>query len=171
MLTSFFAALAERPDLQARLCAEARDAGAPGELLDATLLEVERLHPPLPFSLRGVVRPFTFGGYDIRPGDLCAYSSYYTGRLAALFPEPLSFQPERFLGGRRPPPYALVGFGGGWRACIGKRFAGLEMRLIIGHILRHFDLTILPDQPQEVFFNPALQRTHGLQVHVQRRRI
>jgi cytochrome P450 len=177
MLTSFFASLGERPDVLRQLAADARarsdadDTAAAlfrQELLDAALTETERLHPPLTFALRGVLRGFSFQGFEIPAGSKVAYSPYYTGRMAEVFEQPGSFLPERFLEERRPPPYTVLGFGGGHRACIGKRFAGLEMRLIITLILRRFDLSIVPGQSNEVFFNPTMQRRHGLRCEVTR---
>ncbi|MCS6915125.1 MAG: cytochrome P450 [Myxococcales bacterium] len=177
LLTSFLVCLCSRPEVLGEVQREAialskLDAAnlAGQQWLNAALLEAERLMPPLVFALRGVRRGFRFGGYDIEAGSKVAYSSYYTGRMAELFPEPERFLPERFLGGRRPPPYSVLGFGGGHRSCIGKRFAQLEMRLLTTLLLRTFDLWPVPDQPEEVFFNPTLQRRGGYRVRVRRRR-
>ena len=175
MLTSLFVALGDHPEVYARLCREVREgqeadrvAGA-GDTqeqpyLDAVLLETERLFPPLLFAIRGAVRDFEFGGFQVSKGDKVAYSAYYTGRLAELWEEPLQYRPERFLGSRRVAPYTLLGFGGGHRICIGKRFAALEMRLFTSMLLQRFELTFVPQKSDAVFFNPTLQRKHGYTV-------
>lgn len=179
LLTSFFVCLAERPDVCEALGREARDLGAPSfdglaELpwLCAALTEAERLQPPLVFALRGVLRAFTFGGYEIGAGSKVIYSAYYTGRLPSLFPDPERFQPERFLDGKRPPPYSVLGFGGGHRACIGKRFALLEMRLFSALLFQRFALRLPPaaSKADDVFFNPTLQRRGGYRVQLSARR-
>ena len=160
------------------------DDGAQGSpFLNALLLECERLYPPLLFLMRGVRHDLSFGGYDIAAGSKVAYSPYYTGRMPELFPDPERFQPERFLDSdgtlRRPPPYTLLGFGGGHRMCIGKRLASLELRMFLTQLLSRYDLTF-PDcpadgsprveRPDDFYFNPALQRRHGYRAVLSPRR-
>lgn len=138
--------------------------------LDAVMMESERLYPPLLFAMRGVRRDFTFAGCDIKQGSKVTYSPYHTGRLPELYPEPLRFNPQRFLDEqgalRRVPPYTLLGFGGGHRMCIGKRLAGIEMRLFVSRLLRRFDLQFFPQKSDALYFNPALQRRHGYHVRL-----
>ena len=171
MYTAFWVELGKRPDLHKGIEQEARSLGEPTyqnmqeeKLLDATLQETERLHPSLVFCLRGARRDFSFAGFDIAAGSKVAYSPHYTGRMEELFERPLEFRPERFLDGWKPPPYSLVGFGGGHRACIGKRFANLEMRLLTNLILQRWDLEFIPEQSDEMFYNPTPQRRHGFVV-------
>lgn len=176
LLTSFFACLLGRDDIHEAVAREADSLsvytlaamqGLP--LQEAALAETERLCPPLTFGLRGVRRGFQFAGYDIPAGSKVGYSSYCTGRMPEVFPDPDRYLPERFLGEGRPPPYSLIGFGAGHRACIGKRFANLEIRLLLNLILGRHRLRLLPGQSDEMFFNPAMQRRHGLRVAVSRR--
>ncbi len=171
MYLAFWVELAGRPDVYAAIRAEARALGTPSyqamqeqPMLEATLLETERLHPSLIFCMRGAARDLHFAGFDIEKGSKVAYSPYYTGRQPELFPRPLEFRPERFLSGPKPPPYSLCGFGGGHRACIGKRLATLEMRLLTNLILQRWDLEFLPDQSAEMYYNPTPQRRHGFLV-------
>jgi cytochrome P450 len=167
LLTSLFAALGEAPAALSRVVDEARALPdlSPASLagarqIDLALLEAERLYPPLVFAMRGVVRPFRFLDIDVPAGALAAYSAYYTGRDRSLWSDPLAFRPERFEGAQ-VPPFALLGFGGGHRLCIGKRFARVESALIIAAIYRRFTLELLPRSPA-VSFNPTLQRTKGV---------
>lgn len=188
LLTSVVAALGDDPAVYGRLRAELGQSGQIGKLddvaagadsppyLDALLYECERLYPPLHFLMRGVRHDIEYGGYVIPAGSKVAYSPYYTGRMAELFPEPLRLLPERFLDDdgslRRPAPYTLLGFGGGHRMCIGKRLAGLELRMFLTQLLARFELSF-PESgsagrrgaaaaDDEFYFNPALQRRHGL---------
>lgn len=169
MLTSVVVALAEHPEVRERLLTELRplhveslQAGVLPELpyLDAVLLEVERLYPPLTFAMRGVLRDFEVSGYAVRRGDNVAYSAYFTGRDPELYPDPLRFWPERFVD-QKPRPYAMVGFGAGHRPCIGKRFSLLEMRLFIALLFRRFDVKFASQQSDGMFFNPTMQRRDG----------
>jgi cytochrome P450 len=174
LLTSLVVALGENPPVYERLAAALRvkedEAGC--AYLDAVILEAERLYPPLLFALRGVRRDFSYAGYDIKAGSKVTYSPYFTGRQPELFADPLAFAPERFLDAngavRRPAPYTLVGFGGGHRMCIGKRLAGLQMRLLVKTLLRRFELHFSPQAEDGLYFNPALQRKHGYRVKLSR---
>jgi cytochrome P450 len=124
------------------------------------LAETERLFPPLTFALRGAVRDLEISGYTIRKGDRVTYSPYFTGRDPELFPNPTRFDAMRFYQ-KKPRPYSLLGFGGGHRPCIGKRFALLEMRLFVAMLLLRFDVKFGPQTSDAVFFNPTMQRTNG----------
>ncbi len=173
LLTSLFAELGDHPAERRLVVDEARAlpdlspaALATASAVDQALLETERLHPPLVFSLRGVARSFTFRGFDIPAGEMVAYSAHYTGRMAELFDAPTEFRPRRFASGV-VAPYSLLTFGGGHRACIGKRFARFEATLIASAILRQFDIELLP-RSEAVFFNPMIQRKHGLPARVTR---
>jgi cytochrome P450 len=128
--------------------------------IDLALYEAERLYPPLVFAMRGVARSFRFRGIEVPAGALAAYSAYYTGRMPELWDAPLEFRPQRFQNGN-VSPWALLGFGGGHRYCIGKRFARVESALIVAAICRRWDLELLPRSPA-VYFNPTLQRKHGV---------
>lgn len=173
MYVAFWVELLSRPEILQAIRAEARALSAPTyqamqeqPMLDAALQETERLHPSLIFCMRGAARDFTFGDFVIEKGSKVAYSPYYSGRQAELFERPHEFRPERFLDGWKPPPYALCGFGGGYRACIGKRFAQLEMRLLTNLLLQRWDLGSIPDQSAELYYNPTPQRRHGFRVKV-----
>jgi cytochrome P450 len=170
VLTSTLVLLAHHPAILATLVeALDRPDAEPLPFLDAVLLEAERLWPPLLFLMRGVRRDLTFAGFDLPAGTKVAYSPYLTHRQASLFPDPLRFQPARFLDADghivRPPPYTLVGFGGGHRMCIGRRLATLELRMVLSRLLRHYHLDFPADllpRANSLFFNPAPQRKLGL---------
>jgi cytochrome P450 len=63
-----------------------------------------------------------------------------------LFPDPLRFDPDRWL--ERPaaglPKGAYTPFGAGPRHCIGEQFAWAMMHVVLGMIVRRWRLT-LPD--------------------------
>jgi cytochrome P450 len=190
LLTSLMVALGDSPEVfrhlrdellitQRTLCPEP-DSTALAEAdlpyLEAVLLELERLYPPLLYAIRGVRRDFEFGGYGIKRGQKVAYSAYYTGRMPEVFADPLTFAPERFLseegdGLRRPPAYSLLGFGGGHRMSIGKRFACLQLRLLISGLLQRFDIEFLEQKSDAIFCNPTQQRKHGYWVRLYRRHL
>ena len=63
--------------------------------------------------------------------------SYLVHLRPDLYPEPLAFRPERWLGGRELPPYAFIPFGGGGRRCPGAAFASMEMAEVLRVAARH----------------------------------
>lgn len=111
--------------------------------LDAVLQESLRLTPPVPIVLRQLARPARVAGHDLPAGATVVPCLWLTQREPDLFPEPLAFRPERFLGaGRRASPFALFPFGGGQRACIGLSFALFEMKIILATVLQRARLRL-----------------------------
>lgn len=153
-------ALATHPDYLARVRAEWDDLLPPGEppsldalkrmkTLDNALSETERLYPPVPNGPRGVVEDVEIGGYTIPAGAPLFYSIAAMHLLPHVWQEPMRFDPDRFAPPReehKKTPYALVGFGGGPRICIGINFAKIEIKAMITHILRDYDLHVVPGQ-------------------------
>jgi len=117
-------------------------------VLDNALSEAERLYPPVSFGPRGVVEDFEFNGYVIPAGTMVNYSIAASHRIGSIFHDPEKFDPDRFAPPREEDktPYALVGFGGGPRVCIGMNFATVEMKALVSHIVRHYQLAITPGQ-------------------------
>ncbi len=107
--------------------------------LDATIKETLRLHPIVPFVVRRLAEPMSIGGCDLPAGVVAAPSIYLTQRRADVWPDPLHFDPGRFLG-RTPSPYVYFPFGGGVRRCIGMAFALYEMRAVVAATLARVEM-------------------------------
>jgi cytochrome P450 len=137
-------------------------------LLDRILREAERLHPPAPGGFRGVVEEFEYGGYRIPAGWTVMYSSVFTHHMPELWRDPNRFDPERFAPprdeGRRP--FALVGFGGGPRVCVGLAFAQMQMRIVMSYLLRTLRFELLPEQDFSPVAVPTPMPRDGLRVRV-----
>ncbi len=128
-------AITRRPDVLARLEADARDGD--DAYIDAVITETLRLRSPAMFNFRYVVRPFALDDdLVLAPGTVVAPFIAAVHRRPDLYPDPLRFEPERFLR-KQPDPYAWLPFGGGIRRCLGGAFAMLELRAILRTILRH----------------------------------
>ncbi|WP_346657011.1 cytochrome P450 [Streptomyces sp. F001] len=68
-------------------------------------------------------------------------------RDPALFPDPLTFDPDRWSDDEQTlPPGAFLPFGAGKHKCIGDRFALTELITAIATIVRRVRLELAPDQ-------------------------
>lgn len=110
------------------------------------LRETERLHPILATILRVATGPLEVGGFRIDPGTLVLVSPAATHRMPEQFPDPDTFDPDRYT----DPGVAggLIGFGGGVHRCLGMRFAHLEMAIILSQLLTAYDFALLDPDPQ-----------------------
>ena len=115
-------------------------AGESDEYMEATIKEIMRVRPVVTEVFRAPSEPTELGGYLVEPGTQLAASIFLVQSDPELYPpDPEEFRPERFLDGA-PEPYALVPFGGGVRRCLGAAFAQLEMKIVIGAILKRAQL-------------------------------
>jgi cytochrome P450 family 138 len=139
--------LRRHPDVLRELTAEARTDGR--TLLEATILEVQRTRPVIDMVGRRIRSDQVELGRWTLPRGLTVLASIgLIHQDAALFPDPLTFDPHRFVG-TKPDLYQWIPFGGGSRRCIGAAFATMEMNVVLRTLLREFDLapTTLPDEP------------------------
>ena len=115
--------------------------------LDRVIQETMRLYPPIHIGNRRALTDLDFQGYHIPAGTRVAYSIYLTHRDPAHWPNPGKFIPDHFLpeaaAGRAP--YTFLPFGGGPRNCIGRAFAEVEAKVVLGRLLQHFDFTLLSE--------------------------
>lgn len=146
-----FERLLRHPDKLARLRAEVL-AGESEEYVDAVVKETLRLCPAVPVVMRRLTESMQLAGYTLPPDTIVAPCVYLMHRRADLYPQPRSFQPERFLGeegGRAINTYTWIPFGGGVRRCVAVVFAQLEMKRVIQTVL------------SEVELRPAASRSEG----------
>lgn len=109
-------------------------------LLQATCLETLRLRPVIPVVSRYLTNPLRLRDCTIPAGVYVTPSPYLAHRRAESFADPDDFDPRRFID-RRYPPHVFFPFGGGARRCIGMSFALMEVQVVVGMLLRHFELS------------------------------
>ncbi len=151
--------LGRRPEIQDAVAAEARDVLGSSvtvtpdqlarlELTKAALQEGMRLFPSAHTTDRITAARVEVGGYVLPPGQQVLVSPWTTQRHPDFWPDPLRFDPTRFLGPHERPRYAYFPFGGGPRACVGEHFAMLEAVTLLAMLLRSRRVTSLrPDLP------------------------
>jgi cytochrome P450 len=131
-----FERLVREPRVVAELQREI-DSGDGDAYLTATIQETLRARPVLPNSApRLVKQPVEVGGwhYDATAPVCVVPNAYLVHHDPAIYPDPYSFRPERFLD-EPPGTYTWIPFGGGRRRCLGASFAQLEMKIVLRAIL------------------------------------
>ncbi|MBA3807388.1 MAG: cytochrome P450 [Solirubrobacterales bacterium] len=129
------------------------------EYLDAVVKETLRLCPAVPVVMRRLAEPMRVGGYELAPETIVAPCVYLMHRRRDVYPDPLSFRPERFLTGSAGT-YTWIPFGGGVRRCVAASFAQLEIKRVMQVVLSGLDLRAADSRSEgaarsSVSFTPA----------------
>jgi cytochrome P450 len=137
----------------------------------AVLEESLRLYPPAVSLLRLTANETTLAGHTIPKGALMLANIRNIHRHPKLWPQPHTFDPERFMPENREniPRLAFMPFGIGPRVCIGNQLALTEGMLVLARIAQHFELKLLENHPVEEQLNITLRPKHGLMMKVKAR--
>jgi cytochrome P450 len=101
------------------------------------------------------------GDYFFPKGAIVAVSPLALGRNPKYFSEPLEYRPERWTREfeRQLPRGAYAPFAAGPRVCLGKQFAMMEMRIVLGTLMQNVDINVLdgfePDFLPDLSLNPG----------------
>lgn len=151
--------------------------GAPDGLADrivetrAVIDEANRLYPPITAISRVALGRDELAGEPIKPGTMIVIAPYVLHRHRALWKKPDNFNPNRFLGDAHETidRFAYLPFGVGPRICIGATFALQEASIVIGTIMRHFTLELVPGFTPWPVQKVTLRPKSGLPMIVRRR--
>ncbi|KAK2017320.1 cytochrome protein [Colletotrichum eremochloae] len=161
-----------QPAVQARLKAELAEA-MPDSTTTLPWVELEKL----PY-LSGVVaeslrlsygqvqriprvnrlHAWQFREWEIAPGIPVGMDAYHMHSNEKIFPEPLAFKPERWLGDPRGPDGVhqlsnyLVPFGRGSRVCLGMYLAYMELFVPLATLFRRHELELFETDRSDVDF-------------------
>ena len=115
--------------------------------LDNVCRESLRYIPPIPMTVREAKADDVLGGYFIPKGTTVYVLANAINRLPQYWGDTADeFVPERW--DKLPPsftPNAYMTFLQGPRGCIGRKFAEIEMKVILCCLLSVFKFSILPD--------------------------
>lgn len=115
----------------------------------AVLSESIRLYPPAWMIGRRAMVDHALGGYRLPARTIVLMSPWVTQRDARWWPDPLRFDPDRWLpgagGAAERPKFAYFPFGAGTRVCIGEQFAWMEGVLAIATIAQRWRLRAASD--------------------------
>jgi len=172
--------LSQHPAIEARLESEidsALQGGAPGPgdlerlpYLQRVLSESMRLYPPAWAVGRLAQGDVELSAGIVRRGETVILSQWVIHRDAALWPDPLRFDPDRF---QRPPVhrFAYFSFGGGPRVCIGDGFAWTELGLLLATLVQRFRFRLAEGQRIEPSPRVTLRLKYGLRMTVAKRAV
>ncbi|XP_045453653.1 probable cytochrome P450 49a1 [Melitaea cinxia] len=144
--------LSKRPEVQEKLYEEVTGVlqGRPlkaGDIsqmpyLKACIKEVLRMYPVVIGNGRQLTKDTVICGYNIPKGTQVIFQHYVMGNSDEYFSDASEFRPERWL--NRSPykhhAFASLPFGFGKRMCLGRRFAELEMHIIICKMVNAFKM-------------------------------
>jgi cytochrome P450 len=152
--------LVRHPEVMNKL--ESSLAGGEDDYLDAIITEVMRLRPALPVTMRYAEKDFLMNDVLVPAGMVIMIYINGIQKRADIYPDPLRFDPERFLN-VRPDPYRWLPFGGGAHRCLGGSFAMFESRALMKTILKHrrFQADTTPGEREDQHRNILLLPHRG----------
>ncbi|MFF9128301.1 cytochrome P450 [Streptomyces sp. NPDC014889] len=167
-LTWLFHELGRNPDLERQLHDEADTVLTDEPMTTKTLTRLTftrrlvneslRLYSPAWLVTRRTTEPVRLGAVDLPAGEEILWSPYTLHRDPALYPDPLRFDPDRWLPERpQPPKGAFIPFGAGKRQCMGNEFALAEATLITALIASRWRLRPVP--------GPAVRPVGAITLH------
>ncbi|XP_011864532.1 PREDICTED: cytochrome P450 4C1-like isoform X1 [Vollenhovia emeryi] len=143
--------------------------------LERCIKEALRLYPSVYFISRVTNEEVQLKSYLIPAGTVVQLNIYGVHRDPNFWPNPEVFDPDRFLPEniRNRHPYSYIPFSAGPRNCIGQRFAMLEMKAMMSHLIHNFylepvdylkdlvikgDLVMRSSNPMRVKFIPVASK-------------
>ena len=174
--------LARHPTVTARLHADI-DAVTEGKpltiadlkelpYLDQVIKEAMRILPSVWVFMKQPTEDVELRGIRIPKGCQIMISPFVTHHDPRWFPSPETFDPDRFSPERVGdiPNGAYIPFSGGRRVCIGRNFAMMEAKLLIGSMLQRLQPSVPDDVIPVKQAVLSMQPLGGLPVDVQFRR-
>ncbi|SPP74231.1 probable cytochrome P450 301a1, mitochondrial [Drosophila guanche] len=114
--------------------------------LKAFIKEVFRMYSTVIGNGRTLQEDSVICGYQVPKGVQAVFPTIVTGNMEEYVTDAATFRPERWLkpqhGGvpGKLHPFASLPYGYGARMCLGRRFADLEMQILLAKLLRNYKL-------------------------------
>jgi cytochrome P450 len=114
--------------------------------------EALRMYPPVWVTARTAAASYAYRGMEIPAGSLLLVPQIAIHRDARWYPEPMHFNPDRFLPDAiaARPRHAYFPFGAGSRICIGENFAWMEAVLVLASVVRNWSFGFNGPTPNEL---------------------
>ena len=136
------------------------------EFTGQVIHEALRLYPPFWMVDREAVADDRVGDLEIPRGSTVIVFVYGAHHAPASWPDPESFNPERFAKGSEKlfTPFTFLPFGAGPRGCIGGNYAMLQILMILSTLLMRYDFELIPGQTIEARPMVILRPKHGIKM-------
>ncbi|BCS21176.1 cytochrome P450 [Aspergillus puulaauensis] len=167
-ISCFFLAMALYPAVQKKAQEELDRVIGPNKLptfadraklpyIEAVVNESLRWHPVAPMGIPHMcTEDDAYEGYLIPKGSLVLPNIWTFTHDPSIYPNPTTFNPDRFLApNAQPDPHNLT-FGFGRRACPGKILADATVFLTIAKSLAVFDISVAGDGSADAAFLPGV---------------
>jgi cytochrome P450 len=136
----------------------------------ACLQESQRYFSAVWIIARRAVDEDVIGRHHIRRGTTVVIPIHHIHHDERWWPDPESFDPNRFCApNKNRPRSAYLPFGGGRRICIGQSFALMEMVLMAAIMSQRFTFDLVSEYPVELEATLTLRPKHGVHVIGSRR--
>lgn len=125
------------------------------EALDVThrfLMEVMRMHPVVPMSIRNVMNACVVEGFELPVGARIHIATTASHYMESAFPEPFKFDIDRYTEPRnehRSRAYAPYGLG--THTCLGTRLMERQLTINVLIIAHYFTLEVSPEKLRHKF--------------------
>jgi cytochrome P450 len=135
------------------------------------LKEVLRLYPSIHSLGRELNKPLDVGGYALEAGAIVIICPYLMHRRPDVFPDPMTFDPDRFTAEAEAaiPRHAYLPFGAGPRVCLGAHFAFMEAQLVLAALMQKVVFETAGHTRVEPEMLVTLRPRQAIRVKVQRR--
>ena len=133
--------------------------------------EALRLYPPAWGFSRQALSEDILGGFRLPRGWLAFVIPYALHRHPRYWPNPESFDPERFSPERSAdrPKFVYLPFGAGPRRCIGDQFALIETHLTLATFAQSYRLHLVPGHTVNPWPLITLRPRFGMPMFIERR--
>ncbi|VVC32803.1 Hypothetical protein CINCED_3A011220 [Cinara cedri] len=132
--------------------------------LERVIKETLRLYPSVPGVTRTLRQCLNIREYKIPSQTVIGVIPYLLHREDKLYPNPLTFNPDRFLpeNSCNRHPYAYIPFSAGPRNCIGQKYAMHQMKTVISTVIRQMQIETLGSQDDIIIGAQLILRPESL---------
>ncbi|XP_049776099.1 cytochrome P450 9e2-like [Schistocerca cancellata] len=132
------------------------------QYLDMVISETLRMYTPGAVLDRKCVRPYKLpptescAGVEIQPGEGIWVPVHGIHHDPRYYEDPGRFDPERFSPENKHliKPFTYYPFGSGPRVCIAQRFALMETKVVMTHLLSRFSFCVVEKTPVPLVIQP-----------------
>ncbi|XP_075160560.1 cytochrome P450 4d8-like [Haematobia irritans] len=141
--------------------------------MECVIKESLRLYPSVPLIAREITKDFKYKHSKLGEGVIPAGTEfiiaiYYMSANGVAFENPSEFRPERHLDVNMCNSFNYLPFSAGPRNCIGQKFAMLEMKVVLTHVIRSYELLPIGESVKPVL-GIVLRSKNGMQMGLRKR--